>query len=103
MDDLSGPEKFDDIVYIRIIGEAQDIIIGDSSLLLCRQIFCKVGDQVALHRHAGGAPGEARRSSGINTGSPVYKIGVKARSADLFLSQISGELVYNRTNHLQVP
>ena len=43
VDDLSGPEKFDDIVYIRIIGEAQDIIIGDSSLLLCRQIFCKVG------------------------------------------------------------
>ena len=34
MDDLPFPEEFDDIIYIRVIGKPQDVVVGDTSLLL---------------------------------------------------------------------
>ena len=37
--DLPLPEEFDHIVYIRVIGEPEDIIISDSCLLLCCELI----------------------------------------------------------------
>ena len=34
MDDFPFPQELDHIIYIRIIGQAEDIVIGDSGLLL---------------------------------------------------------------------
>ena len=35
VDHLPGPEEFDDIVDIGVIGQAQNVVIGDPGLLLC--------------------------------------------------------------------
>jgi hypothetical protein len=35
MHDLPGPQELDDIVDVRIVGQAQDVVIGDPGLLLC--------------------------------------------------------------------
>ena len=102
MYDLPGPEELDDVVDVRIVGEAQDVVVGDTGLLLGGQILRQVGDQVALHRHAGGAPGEARRSGGVHAGGPVHKIRVKARGPDLLLGEVPGQLVDDGADHLQM-
>ena len=38
MDDLPLPEEFDDIVHIRVVGEPQDVVVGDPCLLLWERI-----------------------------------------------------------------
>ena len=38
MDDLPFPEEFDHIVHIRIIGQPQNIVIGDPGFLLCQGV-----------------------------------------------------------------
>lgn len=35
MHDLPGPQELDDIVDVRVVGQAQDVVIGDPGLLLC--------------------------------------------------------------------
>ena len=35
VDHLPGPEEFDDIVDIGVIGQAQNVVIGDPGLLFC--------------------------------------------------------------------
>lgn len=35
MHDLTLTQEFDNVVYVRIVGKAQNIIIGRASLLLC--------------------------------------------------------------------
>lgn len=35
MHDLPGPQELDDVVDVRVVGQAQDVVIGDPGLLLC--------------------------------------------------------------------
>ena len=35
-------EKFDNVVYVGIVGEAQDIVVGDARLLLCREVLVEI-------------------------------------------------------------
>lgn len=35
VNDLPFPQEFNDIINVRIIGQTQDIVIGDAGLLLC--------------------------------------------------------------------
>lgn len=44
MHDLPGPQELDDIVDVRVVGQAQDVVIRYARLLLCcnceNTIFC---------------------------------------------------------------
>ena len=35
VDHLPGPEELDDVVDVRVVTQAQDVVIGDTGLLLC--------------------------------------------------------------------
>lgn len=35
MDDLPGAQELDGVVYIRVIAETKDVVIGQAGLLLC--------------------------------------------------------------------
>ena len=35
VDDFPGTQEFNDVVDIRIVGEPQNIVVGDAGLLLC--------------------------------------------------------------------
>ena len=48
MDYLALAEEFDNVVFVGVVGEPEDIIVGDSSLLLCREILVEVGERISL-------------------------------------------------------
>ena len=102
MDDFSGTQEFDDIVYIRVIGEAQNVVISHTRFLLCCQILGEVCNQVALDRHGGGAPRKAGGCRRIYARRVVNEIGVKAARPDVLFREITGQLVDDCANHLQV-
>lgn len=35
VDDLPLPQKADDVVHVRVVGQAEDVVIGQAGLLLC--------------------------------------------------------------------
>ena len=40
MDDFTLPQELDDIVYIRVIGQTQNVIVSGSRFLLCCYLIC---------------------------------------------------------------
>ena len=103
VDNLASTQEFDDIVYIGVIGKTQDVVIGDAGFLLCCQIFGKIGNQIALDCHGGGAPWESGGGGGINTGSMIHEVGIKPGRFDLILCQITGQLMNDGADHFQMP
>ena len=85
MDNLPFPQKFDHVIDIRIITDSQNIVIGNSCLLFCCQIFRQVGDGVALYRHGFCGPGGTCCGGRVNSDGPVDKIGREGRIFDLVL------------------
>ena len=35
MDNLPFPEEANDVIYVRVVGQAKDVVIGEAGLLLC--------------------------------------------------------------------
>ena len=102
MDDLPLPQEPDGIVDVRVIAQAQDIVVGKAGLLLRRQVLRQVGDHVAGDLNRSGAPRKAGGCGGVDPCGVVHKVGVEPRSADLLFREISGQLVDNGPDHLQV-
>ena len=63
--DLPLPQEADHVVDIRVIAQAQDIVICEPRLLLRGQILRQVCDDVASGLDGGGGPGEAGGGGGI--------------------------------------
>ena len=103
VDHLTFPEKAYDIIYIGIVGQTKNVIVGYAGLLLCGQILCQVGDDVALDSHGGGAPGETGGGGRVDAGGMIHKIGVKSALFYLLFAEIPGELMDDGPDHLQVP
>ena len=102
VDYLPFPKELDDIVYIRIVRQPQDVVIGDPGFLLGTQILAKIRHRISLNLHGGSSPREAGGSSWVNSDSVIHKIGSKGAVLDLGILQISGQLMNNCTNHLQM-
>lgn len=93
VDDFPLPEKTDDIVNIRIIGQTENVVIGEAGFLLCRHILSQIGDHVPSNLHGRSRPGITGGELGVYAGGMIHKICVKASGFDLFLIQISGKLM----------
>ena len=102
MDNFPLPQKADNVVYVRVIAETQNVVVGGSGLLFCSHIFRKVCNDVDLYGHAGGAPGEAGGGGGVDSGGAVHEVGIEAGGLDLVLRQVSGQLVDDSSNHFQM-
>lgn len=103
VDDFPLPQKADNVVYVRVITEAENVVIGHPGFLLSREIFRQIGNGVALDGHGRGIPGEARRRRGIDPYGVVHEIGRKGRVTELIVLQIPGQLVDDGPDHFQVP
>ena len=101
--DLTRTQELDDIADVRIIGKAENIVVGHARLLLCCKVLCQVGDGVARNLHGAGGPRRAGGKLREDAGRVVDKIGGEARLADLLLRQIARELVDNGADHLKMP
>ena len=103
VDYLALAEITYDVVYIRVVAETQDIVIGQSSFLFGGHVLVEVGNDVSGHGHSRRAPRRARSKLRIYTGRVVYKIGIKARLFDFVRRHAAGELVNDSAYHLKVP
>lgn len=101
--DLTRTQELDDIADVRIIGKAENVVVGHARLLLCCKVLCQVGDGVARDLHGTGGPRRAGGKLWENAGRVVDKIGGEARLADLLLRQIARELVDDGADHLKMP
>ena len=48
VDYLALAEEPDNVVYVGVIAKTQDIVVGDSCLLLCCKILVEVGEGISL-------------------------------------------------------
>ena len=103
MHNLPLPQEPDGIVDIGIVTEPQDIVVGNAGLLLRCQILCQIRDHLTGDLHGSGAPRRAGGGDRINAGSMIHKVSVKPGGSDLIFTEVSGELMDDGSNHLQVP
>ena len=103
MDNFTLTQETDDVVYIGIVREAENIVIGDAGFLLCRQIFRQIGNDVAGDLHGGGGPGIAGGKLGKHASGVIHKVGIKAGGSDLLLAEVPGQLVDQGAYHFQMP
>lgn len=102
VNDLPFAKESDHIIDIRIIGQAEDVIVGKAGLLLCRHVLSEIGNNIASNLHCGGGPGIARGKLRIYPGGVVHKIGIKPGGFDLILIEVACKLMDQSTHHLQV-
>lgn len=103
MDYFPLPQELYDVVYVWIVAEPQDVVIGRARLLLCRHVLGKVGDHVALHGHGCGVPRKARSRRWVYARRVVYEIRIKPCLSDLVDAHGARELMDYRANHLKMP
>ena len=70
---------------------------------ICCKVLCQVGDGVARNLHGAGGPRRAGGKLRENAGRVVDKIGGESSLLDLFLREISRELVDDGADHLKMP
>ncbi len=85
MDNFPFPEETDHIVDVRIIRQAEDVVIGEAGLLLCSQILSQVRNNITCDLHCRSGPGITRGKLRIHTSGMIHKIGVKACLFNLLL------------------
>ena len=103
MDDLTLAQEADGVVHVRVVGDAQDVVIRDPRLLFGSKVLGQIGDRVAGDGHRCRAPRRAGGRLRIDARGVVDKVGGKARRRDLLLRERARELVDDRPHHLQMP
>jgi len=100
--DLARSEETYRVDDVRIVAEAQDVIVCGSRFLFGSHRFMKVGDRVALAGDCHSAERHAGRRRRINTCGVVYEVGVEARLLDLILAEVARELIHDRADHFEM-
>ena len=103
MHDLPRAEEADDVVHIRIVRQAQNVIIRRAGLLLGRKVLAQIADGVAHDLHRCGRPGRAGGRLRIDASRVIDEIRRKGALLLLLLRQVPRELVDDRADHLQMP
>ena len=67
------------------------------------QILRQIGNQVALDGHGCGIPREAGGRRRIDACGVIHKIGVETAGFDILFTEISGQLMHDGADHLQMP
>ena len=57
MDDLPLPQEADHVVHVRVVGQTEDVVVGQARLLFRSQVLRQVGDHVAGGLDGAGGPG----------------------------------------------
>lgn len=103
VNDFAFPEETDDIIYVGVIAEAEDVVIGDAGFLFGGKVFRQITDHITLDCHGCGIIGPTGGSGGVDSCRVIHEVGIKACGFDLIFAQIAGQLMDNGADHLQVP
>lgn len=100
--DFPRAQEADRVAHVRVVGEAEDVVVGQTRLLLGRKVLVQVGDGVA-----GGLEGQRRKRlprsrDRIDAGRVVDEVGVEARFLNLRRREVARELVDDRADHLHM-
>lgn len=102
VDDFSFPQESDGIDDLRVIDQAQDVVVCDSGFLFRRHIFVEVGDGIAGRLEGGGGKGSAGGGLRPYADGVIHKVGREAAFLNFFQTQIFGQLVYDGADHFQM-
>ena len=103
VDDLPLPQEADYVVYIRVVGQPENVIVGEPCLLLGGQVLGQIGDDIAGGLDRAGAPGEAGGGGGVDPGGVVHEVGGESGiGLNLLIGEVPGQLVDNSRHHLHM-
>lgn len=103
MHNLALAQEADNIVDIRIVGQAENIVIGRSGFLLSAHILGQVGDHIAFYRNGSRRPWGSGSKLRVNPCGVIDKIRFKSRFFDLLNRHIPRKLLHDGRHHLQMP
>ena len=84
MDDFPGSEELDGFTDIRILDQAQNVVVGGAGLLLCSHIFVKICDDVSFYLEFTGVEGHTTCCLRPDTNGVIHIIIGKSAFLDLF-------------------
>lgn len=91
MNNFPLSKEADYVIYIRVIRQPQNIVVGEAGFLLRSQVLCQIGNDIAGGLDGAGGPREAGSGSGVDAGSMVYKVRGESRvGPDLLIGEIAG-------------
>lgn len=102
MNDFPLPQELDGGAYVRIIHQAQDIVISAAGLLLCGHVFEQISDNIPFGLKFAGIKGDTACRLGPDSQCMVYIVLVKAAFFNFFHAQVAGELEYDGADDLQM-
>lgn len=102
VDNLPFAQKLDRIAHIRVIHQAQDVVIGHPSLLFRSEVLGQVADDVAGRLQGACRKRHARSRLRVDAGGVVHKICFQAALLDLVDAQTLGQLVQDGADNLDV-
>jgi len=102
VDNFALSQEFDRVADVRVIDQAEQVIIGLARLLLCRKVFEQVCQRIAGGLDHCRSPRNTARRLRVYARGVVNKVYVKPALFDFFHAQVAGELVQNRAHHLEV-
>ena len=102
MDYLALAEELYGVVDVGIVGEAQDVVVGDAGLLLCGEVLLEIGDVVSLRGDSHRCEGLARCGAGIDAVAVADEVFIEAACLDLGGGKVAGELIEYGGDHLGV-
>ena len=103
MDDLPLTQKSNHVIYVGIVREPENVIVGGTRLLFGGKVLGEIGDHIAADADADGIPRHARRGLRKYAERMIDEVSVKALRLDLLRRQIPCELVDDRADHFQMP
>jgi len=102
VDYFTFPEELDHIIYIRVVGEPENIVVSDSRLLFGPQILAQIRHRIPLDLHHASVIHRTRRSRWVHASSVIYKVRGKCTVLNLTVLQIPSQLVHDCTYHFKV-
>lgn len=102
VDDFARSEEADRVDDVGIVTKAQDVIIGGTRLLLCRETLVQIGDGITLAGDREGVERHACRRGGVDAGGMVDKVGVHACLFDFLFAEVARQLIDDGSHHLKM-
>lgn len=102
MHDFSGAKELDHIADIGVVGQAENVVIGQTGFLFRSKVLVEVCDGIPgrLERCSGkGIAGGIRR---VKAGCVIDKVSVESALFNFVYAQVAGQLINQGADHLNV-
>ena len=93
VDDLPGSEELDGFTDIRILDQAQNVVVGGAGFLFRSHTFVQICDDVSFYLKFTGIEGHTACCLRPDTNGVIHIIIGKSAFLDLFHGEVTGQLV----------